>query len=132
MRVRCITNVVDKLPDAAVRDRLNLSIHREGPDEDLVVGQVYHVVAIARWRDNGLRVYLHTINESHHPYPYPLEMFEVVDPSLPTGWCVNFEQQQDGLIIQRISFPEWASDDQFFERLVDGDETAITIYQRQH
>jgi len=35
------------------------------------------------------------------------------------------------LTIKRISFPEWAKDDQFFERLIDGDKMAIAIYRKQ-
>lgn len=131
MFVRCVTNIVDKLPDPAVKARLHQSIHREGPDEDLTVGQVYPVLAIARWQDGGVRIYLHTVASNDHPYPYPIEMFEVVDSSLPTGWCVHFGRCQDGMTVERIGFPEWAKDDQFFEKLVDGDDATIAIYRQQ-
>lgn len=131
MLVRCITNIVDKLPAPAVKARLRQSIHREGPDEDLTIGQTYPVLAIARWQDGGIRVYLHTVADNDHPYPYPVEMFEVVDASLPAGWSLHFGQCPDGMTIERIGFPEWAKDDQFFEKLVDGDDATIAIYRQQ-
>lgn len=131
MRVRCIANDVDKLGNTIVRKRLAESIHREGKDEDLVVDSTYVVLAVERWGDGGIRVYLHTVEESDHPYPYPIEMFEVIDSAVPAGWCVTFEQQSFGMSMKRISFPEWANDDSFYERLVDGDEAAIVIYKHR-
>jgi hypothetical protein len=131
MRVRCIANVVGKLSDSAVRNRLVESIHLEGPDRDLVIGEIYAVVAITRWKDGGIHVYLHTIEVSEHPYPYPLEMFEVVDSSVPVGWCVGFKPGPDGLFIDCIGFAEWVDDSGFFERLVDGEQDAVSAYARQ-
>jgi len=131
MRVRCKINVVDEVLDFRTRERLAKCVHRDGLDEDLVVGNIYFVFALARWIDGGFRVYLHTIEESHHPYPYPLEMFEVIDSSMPQNWCVNFEQQQGGLELKQISFAEWTADCRFYEKLVDGDEEAINSYNLQ-
>lgn len=132
MRVRCVANDIEKLNNSIVRKRLVESIHREGADEDLTVNAVYAVLAMEQWSDGGIRVYLHTVGESNYPYPYPVEMFEVVDATVTTSWCVTFfEQQSLGMSIKRISFPEWAHDDFFYERLVDGDEAVIAIY-KQH
>lgn len=131
MRVKCFVNDISKLNDATLKRRLAESIHREGADEDLVIGSNYVVLGIDRWSDGGLRVYLHTVEESDYPYPYPIEMFEVVDSTVPTGWCVTFEQQPLGVGIKRIGFPEWVNDDSFYERLVDGDEAAIAIYKHR-
>lgn len=130
MHVRCITNAVDDLPCAAVRERLHSCMRLDGSIGELLVGQVYPVYAIGLWNDGGLRVYLHTISESDFPYPYPIEMFEITDSTFPAGWCVNFSRNESGAGICRISFPEWASDPQFFERLVDGDHSAIEIYRQ--
>lgn len=131
MRVRCIANDVDKLPNSMVKKRLAESINREGADENLVVDSIYIVLAVDRWGDGGIRVYLHTVEESDYPYPYPIEMFEVIDSSVPKGWCMVFGQQPLMMGIKRLSFPEWANDDSFYERLVDGDEAAIAIYKHR-
>ena len=129
MLVKCITNDVDQLSAAMIKSRLKESIHRDGADNDLIVGNTYIVSAMDSWGDGGIRVYLHTVPESDHPYPYPIEMFEVIDSAVGSNWCVAFEQQSLGTCIKRISFPEWANDDSFYERLVEGDESAIAIYK---
>ena len=129
MRVKCIANDVGRLDDVVVRKRLALSIHLDGADEDLVIGSTYFVFALARWNDGGIWIYLNTVDESEHPYPYPLEMFDVIDSALSANWCVNFEQLSSGKALKRISFPEWANDDCFYEKLVDGDKTAMAIYE---
>ncbi|MBQ1784247.1 MAG: hypothetical protein II007_15840 [Gammaproteobacteria bacterium] len=133
MYVRCIANDVAKLDNELVKMRLADSIRREGQDEDLLLGATYKVVAIERWGDGGIRVYLHTVEENDYPYPYPIEMFDVIEPTIPMGWCVSLEQYDCGMYIKRIGFPEWANDGSFYERLVDGDEEAVAVYKNyQH
>lgn len=129
MLVQCITNDIDKLSSESVRKRLAESTHLDGGDADLVISNTYPVYAIENWSDGGLRVYLHTVIESDHPYPYPLEMFSVIDSLFPAHWCVSFEQRPSGMVVKQISFPEWVNDDHFYEKLVDGDEEAIAIYK---
>ncbi|MBX3743444.1 MAG: hypothetical protein KF712_20835 [Akkermansiaceae bacterium] len=131
MKVRCRFNQIGDIPEIDVKNRLAESIHRNGSDDDLVEGTTYAVFALARWNDGGLRVYLHTIKESEHPYPYPLEMFEVVDPNIPENWKFVFEQRPTGLEIKLMSFPEWIEDIRFYEKLVEGDECAIASYNLQ-
>jgi hypothetical protein len=113
----------------AVRERLAKSIHLDGEDRDLVVGKSYSVAAIEWWNGGELRVFLHTVEKCDYPYPYPLEMFEVIDSSLPASWCLVFESRPFGMAIKRMSFSEWAEDDNFYELLIDGDEKAIGIYK---
>lgn len=131
MRVRCIANDVGQLSGAMLKSRLMESIHRDGADDDLAIGSIYDVLALDKWGDGGIRIYLHTVKESDYPYPYPIEMFEVIDATVPTAWCLTFEQQPFGVCLKRISFPEWANDDSFYEKLVGGDETAIAIYKHR-
>jgi hypothetical protein len=129
MRVKCIANSVSTLDSPALRDRLNRSIHLDGPLSDLDLGKIYNVIALQE-SDGGVWLMLHTVEESDHPYPYPVEMFEVLDPALPADWCVNFAWHENGLFVKRISFPEWANDAQFYERLLNGDGPTISIYQK--
>lgn len=129
MRVMCIANDVDRLNDAAVRKRLAETIRLEGGDNDLVVGDTYDICAIEWWSDGGIRVFIHTVKISD--YPYPLEMFNVIDHALPANWCVSVEKRHYGMIIKRISFPEWADDDLFYENLIEGYEEVIAIYKQR-
>jgi hypothetical protein len=130
MRVKCITNDIDKLNNEAVRKRLSYSIHLEGGDSNLIVNEIYTVFALTWWRDGGVRVYLNTYEKGSYPFPYPLELFEVIDPSLPANWCVSFKKQPIGEVINCISFPEWANNDDFYQDLTEGDASLIAIYKR--
>lgn len=129
MRVRCISNRVDQLNDVDLRGRLEKSINLDGADDSLVIGNIYSVFAMTKWADGGIRIYLHTVEDGDYPYPYPIEMFELVDPVVPLGWCVAIEREPLGDSIGRISFPEWAADDYFYERLVEGDDIAVATYK---
>jgi hypothetical protein len=130
MLVKCVTNDIRTLSNKLVEDRLRRSIHLEGPLGDLHVGRIYSVVALHE-SDGGVWLMLDTVDRSDYPYPYPVEMFDVIDCSLPAGWCINFVQGTDGAVIKRISFREWATDEKFYERLLDGDETAVGVYRQQ-
>lgn len=131
MRVQCRFNQVSDIPEIEIRNRLAESIHRDGPDDDLIERKIYTVFALSRWNDGGLRVYLHTIEESDHPYPYPLEMFEIVDSTIPANWRVSFEQRPGGIEIKLMSFLDWVEDVRFYEKLVESDEHALAAYKFQ-
>lgn len=126
MKVKCVASSLDELVDRNARERLSASIHQEGADSHLQVGAVYSVIALARWRDQGFRVYLHMVEESDYPYPYPLEMFEVVDPVLPSGWMVSFAPSVGKIDLHQIGPASWC--EEFYERLVEGEEAAIFSY----
>ena len=69
---------------------------------------------------------------------YPVELYEVVDPRLPQGWSVSFDDADPGLRILRVSVEEAIADPDFFGQLVDADELPqeegqrlISIYKRR-
>ena len=128
MRVKCTCNDLAEINDVEVRVRLGNSIHIEGPIRDLKVGKEYLVQAVEK-RDDGLWFYLHSFKDSHHPYPYPAEMFEMQEQLVPQGWCLGIKKVEGSMVVKWMSFPEWAMDDQFFEKLVDGDAKAMSIYR---
>ena len=130
MRVVCVINVVSDIADAKVRERLSRSIHIDGPITDLTVGREYTVQAIEEWDSGELQLYLHTVSVSGYPYPWPAELFEVRDNSMPLGWCVYLQPQQGRVRCKRITFAAWATDDNFYERLVDGDPETVSVYRR--
>jgi hypothetical protein len=130
MRVKCLTSSIDQLKDIAVRNRLSEWIHLDGPDDNLIIGKCYPVIALMGDTIDGFKVCLHTVDKSDYPYPYPIEFFEVIDSTFPDNSCIGVEQGPSGKYGIRISFAEWANDDQFYERLVDGEEKAMLIYNK--
>lgn len=129
MRVICIKNTVAAITESEVRERICRSIHLDGPITDLAVGREYKVQAIEE-RDGGLWLYLHTVAMNDYPYPYPAEMFDFRDNTLPTGWSIRLQVQQGNIGCKRITFVAWATDDHFYERLVAADTETVSLYRR--
>lgn len=128
MRVRCMINDLSSIKDAKVVARLQRAIHIDGPLTDLMIGKEYTVRAMKQ-SDEGLWLFLHTVPQSDFPYPYPIEFFQIMDSSLPASWWLECDKLKGGSAFKHLSFKEWARDDQFYERLVDGDEEAVRIYR---
>lgn len=131
MRVKCLTNDINLLNDPLVHSRLQKSIHIDGELTDLSLGGIYNVLAIEE-RDKGVWIFLHTVEESDYPYPYPIELFEVVDNYLNANWCIKFELLSNKSFVKIISFSEWANDSHFYEKLINGDTKAINIYSNHY
>lgn len=127
MRVKCLTNDINLLNNPLVHNRLHKSVHIDGELTDLSPGEIYNVLAIEE-RDKGVWVFLHTVEESDYPYPYPIELFEVVDNCMNANWCIKFEQLSNKSFVKIISFSEWTNDPLFYEKLVNGDTKSIDIY----
>lgn len=129
MRAKCIINRLASITDKIARDRIGDSIRIEGPLTDLSVGQEYPVQALEE-RYGGLWVYIHTVEINNYPYPYPAEFFEFTDTKLPSDWHISFEMRQGNLVWNRIAGAFWVEDDAFFDRLVEGDLEAISLYKK--
>lgn len=130
MIVRCRINDIAKIAEKNVRERLFKSIPLDGPIHDLSIGNTYPVIGIIRWNYGGLWIYLHTTEEVGYPSPYPIELFEIVNPALLSKWSISFDKMENGLVLNQIGFPEWISGN-FYEKLLDEDEEAIAQYKSQ-
>lgn len=131
MTVKCTKNELKDIVDEEVHRRLEQSIHLDGPMNDLFIGCEYVVQALEQWKDGGLWLYLHTAPESSYPYPYPAEMFEFVDNTLPAGWSIRLQTDRGNVICKRITFSAWADDEHFYEKLVDGDAEIASVYSQK-
>lgn len=129
MRAVCIRNRISAIGETNVRERIRRSVHLDGPMTDLTVGREYSVQALEE-RDGGVWIYLHTISASDYPYPFPAEMFEFRDNTLPAEWSIRLCNERGGFAWKRITFSAWANDDSFYEKLVEGDPGSITLYRR--
>jgi hypothetical protein len=67
----------------------------------------------------------------NHTWPsaYPIEIFELVETSIPEGWIIQFGDINSPFkCLLKIGFPEWINDDTLYERLIEDDPSAIAIY----
>ena len=72
---------------------------------------------------------MHTFEEDDYPQSYPMEFFKIIDDTIPSGWIIKFENSPEQTTIKRITFREWANDDCFYEKLIEGDEKSVNAYK---
>ncbi len=127
MRIKCKINQISKIPEIDTQERLRRTIHLEDPISDLEVGKEYEVQAIERWDNEGIKLYLDVYGS---PRPFPVEFFDFVDETIPREWCIYPEGKYEDGKWKRISFPEWAKDDRFLEKLIHlEDPDAVELYE---
>lgn len=125
MRVRCVANSGADLPDVCIDASLGISREKEFP---LTIGSSYAVYAITTFK-GSVWYYVFDDNELAYPVWRLAPLFEVGDPSLPDTWVYGYIRKDPKEVgFPLISFPEWALDHSFYERLVDGDEQAVTTF----
>lgn len=127
MIVRCTARTGDVLPSMSRDSSVGIDGSTEFP---VTVGRSYLVFAMTIYL--GVAWY-YIMDDDGHAWPtwVPAPLFEVVDGSLPASWRVGYFHfgREDQYPI--VSFPEWAEDQQFYERLVDGDATAVRIFSER-
>jgi hypothetical protein len=129
MIVKCIGNDISILSLDATRNRLGRWMDSDGRYSDLEIGQTYTVQAL-EYLDHGIWFYIHTIDVSEHPYPYASEFFNVEDSSFPINWHTTLHRSNGYETLKRITFREWAVDNSFYERIVEGDAGTVATYLR--
>lgn len=128
MIVRCKFNVVgDSFPSSLREDWAKHNFERHFP---LTVGARYGVYAITV-RHGIPWYYIDTDDRLRWPTWYPASIFDVVDGSFPASWRYGYYFLDADTQFPIFSFPEWANDRFFYERLVDDELEALEIYQRR-
>ena len=83
-------------------------------DEFTVYGMIF--------RDNAPWYYIIDGFQMDYPSPYPSDLFNVVDPRLSRFWelATVVESKESAFVSTELVFKEWAEDQLFYERLVEG------------
>jgi len=128
MRVRCISSSAERLPGSCLNPKVGISADTKFP---LTLGMLYMVHAITTFHGQ-VWYYVFDDNKLSYPVWRLAPLFEVVDPSLPRSWIYGYvrsDATDPGFPL--ISFPEWATDHRFYERLVDGDAKAVRVLKER-
>jgi hypothetical protein len=124
MIVRCLTTTAGGLPANAYDSNMGIN-----PDTVFPVtpGQAYPVYAITILLG---RAWFYIQNDDGLAWPTwtPASVFEILDGHMPASWILNYFRLAPDDQYPLISFPEWAADHYFYERLVDGEPEAVRIY----
>jgi hypothetical protein len=124
MFVECIANrtsLLDNWPPAAT------------PLEELLkVGKIYEVFGLYL-EGNAYEILIDEVDS--HTTEFPSFLFKVIDNRLSSFFVLGesrkrFSDKGEVKSLPFISFPEWANDITYFDRLIDGDKEAQEIFNK--
>lgn len=127
MIVSCTTSIADSLPPSAYDSRQGVNPDTEYP---VTPGRSYAVFGITV--NLGLTWY-YILDDDDLDWPVwaPAPLFEVIDGCLPSSWQFGYHWFTRDSQFPLISFPEWANDHLFYERLVDGEPGALATFAQR-
>lgn len=128
MRLLCIANTSNDLPSECLVDPRVL---KPGKTFAVTVGASYVVYAVTVYRGFAW-YYVLDDNELEYPVWKPAPLFELESGAIPGGWVLGYvRSEKEDVGYPLLSFAEWANDRTFYERLVDGDDDAVAVFDRQ-
>jgi len=131
MLVRCIKNKFADFEEGPLKNSLRKVIHMDEHEEvGLKVGRTYIVYSINLnfLIENMPFYYICDDEQSPYPVPKAASFFEIIDSKPSQYWSFIFESGARGRY--GLFLPEWANDQGFYERLVDGEQKEKEIFLR--
>lgn len=130
MKATCILNNLNS--NALTQEtatRLKRYISFPDGELDLVIGKEYIVYGI-EFRDNCPWLYICTDEKDEYPVPLAADFFHITDTRLSAHWQLNFKALGNGRNRSQLVFFEWATDRNFYEKLISGDATAEATFEK--
>lgn len=128
MKVVCTVNNIYELGDENTMARLKKYIRLSDGQLNIQLNSIYVVYGIL-FRDNSPWYYLCPFEDDDSPCPFPAELFDIVDDTIPSCWKLSY-QNNHGTLKTELVFPEWSHDTVFYERLIDGDPENIKLFKK--
>lgn len=124
MIVRCATKSADVLPTFAYNSKLGVNAETEFA---VTPGRAYFVFGVTLLL--GIAWY-YVLDDNGHIWPtwVPAPLFDITDGKIPGSWVVGYFRFSRDDQYPLLSFPEWASDHNFYERLVEREPEAVRIF----
>lgn len=122
MRVKCL--LADISGQSYAKDNRVLAQSDDGLLE-LDLGREYVVYAVEMMY--GLD-WVYVLPQGQDiPLRYPAAAFSVADGSIPGEWIYEI-RQEDGQSRSLLSYPAWAGDRSYYERLLDRESSALSVF----
>ncbi|MGK7924596.1 MAG: hypothetical protein AB4290_04960 [Spirulina sp.] len=122
MKIRCIANTGASLPDSYLDPRRGYKKDTQFP---LTIGKSYTVYAFYV-KQGRVWYYICEDNGMYYPMRSPAPLFEVVDNRMSAYWRLKLSP--NGLL--EVAFEEWFSDPYFYDKLTDGEEKEVLIFEQ--
>jgi len=123
MLVKCVENRILSLTDSAIRDHVKQYVHLK--TIGLVIGRCYPVFGVSFRAGIPWYLICEDITDEY-PIPFCSSFFDLLDGSFSSGWSLTLSQSNVGEV--SILPDEWAMDERFLEKLVDGEPDAISYF----
>lgn len=126
MQLRCITNTGAGLPESVLDPAAGITAASQFP---LTVGGIYVCHALTMFRG---QCWYYIFDDDEQPYPKwrLAPLFEISDHRIPNDWVIGYHRDSTGEVgYPLLSFPEWALDSSFYERLVDREPEAVATFE---
>lgn len=124
MLVQCVVTRVSSLRDAKIREHVADYVHSESIR--LVVGRCYQVFGVCFRAGVPWYLICEDINDEY-PTPFCASFFELIDGALDSGWSLTLSPYSNVGDVSLLP-DEWAKDDRYLERLVDGEPKAVSYF----
>lgn len=127
MIVRCVATTGDSLPVSARDPALGINAETEFA---VTRDREYEVFAVTVLLGT---TWYYVLDDDGNPWPtwVPAALFDVVDGAIASSWRLGYFRFSRDEQYPILSFPEWAQDHQFYERLVDGETSAVETFERR-
>lgn len=126
LTVRCIASTLGDVPEKFLSVELGVTRQNWVP---LTVGREYVVYAVTAFL-GGFWYYVLDDDRNAEPIWYPSPVFEIVDGRIPEHWRLGQQRVWDSFR-NTLSFPAWADDPFFYERLYNEEADAVAAFQEE-
>jgi hypothetical protein len=122
MRIQALANQGKKI------SKDTLKIHDSTKSiYQITVGNVYIVYGIITMQ--RIVYYIILDDTEEHPWPYPSELFKVIDNRIPPDWFYNFYgYESSNSIDSTLGYKELGLDKQHYIDLMERERTALDIF----
>ncbi len=127
MRVKCIENMVERLPSDSVIPYFGVNAERKFhvlPQKEYIV---YAIMMVGYYPWYLLCDEWYT----HYPNANPCQSFDVVDNRISRHWRFGYRKggsHDDSYTV--FAFKEWIENPYYYDELTDGEEGAVAIFRR--
>jgi hypothetical protein len=127
MKIKCISKLGKDLPLDCLKPDWGITYEKEFA---LVVGKTYDVYAFTILF-GYIWYFICDDNYTFYPVWNPAPLFEIIDHRLSCFWEFNYFVEMSADKTQLIvAFPEWARDRLYYDRLTNGIEADVKIFER--
>lgn len=123
--VECLANQLEHVPESFLYEKAG---YRRTTVFPLTVGRRYVVYAVTSFI-GGFWFYITDDDGLGYPVWYPSAVFRGIESRVPSDWILGHHFVNNRAYTTILSYPEWASDPHYYERLYNGEQSAVAAFQ---